>query len=691
MSNDVARRRGSSPASGGGGGRRSGLPPGTDPRKWSARFPVYQIDFMLVASGKRVASTKRRVRWRFGFPNRDALEAGETGTACRGEEHDVTIVWSVTSGKRLILADGQEVHYSTNRAGVLEYSWTMRGNRVLKVLAHAAPAMTATPGFRQYDLFIDGQSFFNMPKVYELGLKGPIPSHARKPGVIDHAERTPTSRAPPSSGKNYDLSQGRYVGPEVPRDRDEEQEDLQRAISASIEESRQHLAKNIVSKHNNASHAAKSTPAPAPVSDTPAPVPAPAVGSYLMGRGAQAPAPPKSVPLQAPVPPMATYDQFAAPPAPAATAAPPAAVYDPFSSPPAYGVSPPVPVAAPAAQQGALVPAAPQTAGSYYGQQAGAAPTPPATATAPYGYGSQPPAPVAAPQPVYNQFAAPPAQAGPSDPFAPQAPAMHDPFAPNPPAPPTFNDISSTIMGAYGASDVGSAAGSAPPITLSPNGTSQPESFAQPTAVDGAMGGVAPTGVAEATPQFAHSNINTTVEEENDPKDDVGKLMKSLVNIDDISSPVENLNLNSLADDKEKEEKEKEKAQKQNKSRGIPPPAAKWSGFQPSLAEMQQAKPAGSERTSFIANPNTFDPNVPHAGALVLHGSQTGGPPPCTKPTGFGVGTNFAGIGYGGQSPQQPAPYMQQQQQQHPGYGVPPAPQYQQPPPPQQGYANYQY
>lgn len=82
----------------------------------------------------------------------------------------------------------------------------------------------------------------------------------------------------------------------------------------------------------------------------------------------------------------------------------------------------------------------------------------PATATAPYGYGSWPPAPVAAPQPVYDQFAAPSAQAGPSDPFAPQAPAMHDPYAPNPPAPPTFNDISSTIMGAYGASDVGSTA-----------------------------------------------------------------------------------------------------------------------------------------------------------------------------------------------------------------------------------------
>jgi len=131
---------------------------------------VYQIDFTAVASGKRIASSKRRVRWRFGFANLDALAAGQTGTECRGEEHDVTIVWSVTSGKRLVLADGKEVHVSKNRNTVFEYSWTMKGNHVLKVVAHAQPPMTAVPGFRQYDFFVDGQSFFTFPKVFRLGL-----------------------------------------------------------------------------------------------------------------------------------------------------------------------------------------------------------------------------------------------------------------------------------------------------------------------------------------------------------------------------------------------------------------------------------------------------------------------------------------------------------------------------------------
>ena len=30
--------------------------------------------------------------------------------------------------------------------------------------------MTAEPGFRQYDFFVDGRSFFTFPKVYRLGL-----------------------------------------------------------------------------------------------------------------------------------------------------------------------------------------------------------------------------------------------------------------------------------------------------------------------------------------------------------------------------------------------------------------------------------------------------------------------------------------------------------------------------------------
>ena len=100
------------------------------------------------------------------------MEAGLTGQECRGEEHEVSLVWSITSGKRVVHVDNQEVHYSNNRGSTFEFSWTMRGSHVLKIVAHASAPLTATQGFRQYNFFVDGLSFYNFPKVYRLNIPG---------------------------------------------------------------------------------------------------------------------------------------------------------------------------------------------------------------------------------------------------------------------------------------------------------------------------------------------------------------------------------------------------------------------------------------------------------------------------------------------------------------------------------------
>lgn len=199
--------------------------------------PLYAIDFTAVACGKRIANTKRRVRWRFGFANPDALAAGETGTACRGEEHDVTMVWSVTSGKRLILADGQEVHYSNSRSAVIDFSWTMRGNHVLKVVAHATAPMSAEPGFRQYDFFVDGRSFFSFPKVYRLGLTGAktmSPDQRSRSGMAESSSRRKMNSQPSGAG---------IAQIEAPHNPDEEDAYLREAIKASIESEAQRVQK----------------------------------------------------------------------------------------------------------------------------------------------------------------------------------------------------------------------------------------------------------------------------------------------------------------------------------------------------------------------------------------------------------------------------------------------------------------
>ena len=153
---------------------------------------------------------------RFGFANLDALEAGQTGTECRGEEHDVTIVWSITSGKRLVLADGKEVHFSHSRNNIFDFSWTMRGNHVLKIVAHAQPPLSAQPGFRQYDFFVDGQSFFTFPKVFRLGLAPSDPRGGRSnsgggSSSLNQSQQnmeTTGRRVVPSEYNNYEASDG---------------------------------------------------------------------------------------------------------------------------------------------------------------------------------------------------------------------------------------------------------------------------------------------------------------------------------------------------------------------------------------------------------------------------------------------------------------------------------------------------
>jgi hypothetical protein len=203
---------------------------------------------------------------RFGFANPEALAQGLTGTDCRGEEHDVTLVWSITSGKRLLLADGQEVHYSNSRGNVFDFSWTMRGNHVLKVVAHASPPLQATPGFRQYDFWVDGQSFYTFPKMFRLGL---APNDPRALSPQGGGGLMPLASSSRAGYNNYSIGNragsGRsgvnIASVEAPTNPDEEEAYLQEAIKQSLEdappESKQNGEANLIDFFGD-------TPAPAP-------------------------------------------------------------------------------------------------------------------------------------------------------------------------------------------------------------------------------------------------------------------------------------------------------------------------------------------------------------------------------------------------------------------------------------------
>jgi len=154
----------------------------------NTNLPTYQIDFAKSSKGKQISKTKRRISWKFGFMNEDAISAGRSGVECRGEEYEVTLIWSITSGKRVVLFNGDEVHYSLRpREGKFQYQWTMKGGHTIKIVGHAL-ALNKRHNWRQFDLLIDGLSYFDFRKIYELGAYEDSSSSANVPNINNRIE-----------------------------------------------------------------------------------------------------------------------------------------------------------------------------------------------------------------------------------------------------------------------------------------------------------------------------------------------------------------------------------------------------------------------------------------------------------------------------------------------------------------------
>ncbi|GKY99562.1 hypothetical protein MPSEU_000910500 [Mayamaea pseudoterrestris] len=166
-------------------------------------FP-YQVSFSYVEKGKHIASSKRVLSYKFGLADGASLKQGLQGIACCGEEHLVTAVWSVRSGKLRITINDKiiPVHLDseekvinsskTNMKKAVNVSWTFR----LPSDAAAGPPASPTPSSRQlhlqfigyaampehnrkqYDLIIDGCSFFKLPKLQQVGVSAYVYSRS---------------------------------------------------------------------------------------------------------------------------------------------------------------------------------------------------------------------------------------------------------------------------------------------------------------------------------------------------------------------------------------------------------------------------------------------------------------------------------------------------------------------------------
>lgn len=132
----------------------------------------YQIDYTHAITGRNVKQTKRRVRFVFGFANQDMVNTGALqGPDARGDEHEVIIVWSWTSGKQEVLLNGEHVYRGYQKEGLLSsvllpdvgnffFSFYLN-NHILTLKGKAISG--------DFDLEIDGQSFFDLLKIYQLG------------------------------------------------------------------------------------------------------------------------------------------------------------------------------------------------------------------------------------------------------------------------------------------------------------------------------------------------------------------------------------------------------------------------------------------------------------------------------------------------------------------------------------------
>jgi len=129
--------------------------------------PPYQINYRAKRAGKHISASKRRITFQYGFSSASAIKAGHTSLECRGEEHEVVLVWSHMTGKRQLFMDGREIHMSKAARGntKFEYSWGISGNHTLKFIANGTPQS----GVKQFDLELDGMSFFDFTKIYKLG------------------------------------------------------------------------------------------------------------------------------------------------------------------------------------------------------------------------------------------------------------------------------------------------------------------------------------------------------------------------------------------------------------------------------------------------------------------------------------------------------------------------------------------
>lgn len=266
-----------------------------------ATFTPYQVDYSVKNASKTFGFSKKRVSFKFGVANEEALRNGLTGSNCRGSEHEIIFIWSLNSGKRQILADGKDVHFSESGINgwtsdqVFQHHFNLRVpnlNSPLRCHLVTQPTNKEIPSIKPFDLRVNGISFFGFSKIFQLGTTSMVSRSLRGSG-----------------GRNSDDDP--YITPE-------ERKAIAAAKLASIRDMREGSQGGYGGYNGGGEGNLIDFDAPAP-----------------------APAPPPAAPPAAPYAQQA-YSNYSLGPTPPAAAPPAAPGYGaPPAAPPAYGAPPP--------------------------------------------------------------------------------------------------------------------------------------------------------------------------------------------------------------------------------------------------------------------------------------------------------------------------------------------------------------
>jgi hypothetical protein len=141
-------------------------------------FIPYQIDYNVKNTAKTLGFSKKKVIFKFGIANPDSIQQGMTGAHCRGSEHELVFLWSLKTGKRQLLLDNKDVHFSesgqngwtTDRAWqhVFQVRDATTGG-TFRCHFISQPVNKEVPGSRPFDLRVSGVSYFSFNQIFQLG------------------------------------------------------------------------------------------------------------------------------------------------------------------------------------------------------------------------------------------------------------------------------------------------------------------------------------------------------------------------------------------------------------------------------------------------------------------------------------------------------------------------------------------